>query len=201
MANANSYQKNSDYEQTMTNNVICAIAPLMQSVQYKMERITTKEEQLEFGDIKCFQPGRTDPLFIDFKFEKTTSYNMFFETVSNYNIERRRDGWGNTVKADFIWYMFEDLSTFASIRLAKMRTWLNGPSKLGHTTRIEDFKQKSQKRYSQLNETVGRLIPFKEIPSDVYSRCLIVDGNASRFELRSHFDNRLVPRRHDADRH
>lgn len=134
-------------------------------------------------------------LTIDLKVERRASQNLFFETHSNAVLDpdRYRPGWGPLLRADSLWYAFEDASAIAILKLRDLRNWLSEIQQEGRGQRLRymGYREVAQSSHRQLNVTLGRLVPFEAIPDAIFRRCMLLEGAAARFGTRRDFLNRV----------
>ncbi len=116
--------------------------------------------QKTVGDI-IFNCANQETWSIEVKTEEENKYgNFYLETWSN--LSRLTPGWMVTMKADFLWYYFQDIKILYSIQLPKLQSWAFMDRK-----RIYAFPEKMQKKTVQLNDTWGRCVPIKIIEKEV----------------------------------
>ena len=126
--------------------------------------ITDKGNISEFlqktvGDI-IFNCANQETWSIEVKTEEENKHNNFYlETWSN--LSRLTTGWMVTLKADFLWYYFQDIKTLYSIQLPRLQDWAF------KRKRIYSFPEKVQKKTSQMNDTWGRCVPIDIIEKEV----------------------------------
>lgn len=110
--------------------------------------------------------------FVEIKCEQKHTGNLFLETWSNRNLENRENharlgsnpGWMHKVVADLLLYYFIDCDKLYVFDLFKLKKWAFvdiGAS--GHAGRIWDYREAPQNRYSQLNDTYGRIVPLVDL--------------------------------------
>jgi hypothetical protein len=199
-----SFADNLRFEQGFTDRLYALTKPLIAAEGLFLGRMQRNGEgakqaldlglQKECGDFILYRVADGKYAFtIDLKVEKQTRRNMFFETFSNYSMDpgRCKLGWGFQIRADRIWYAFDDTGIVAIIDLGKLRIWLTEMD--GRNPRSARFRETHQKKHSQANMTRGLLIPFEEIPGAVWSRCFIIEGDAIRMAGRDEFMARLPP--------
>jgi hypothetical protein len=113
--------------------------------------------QQNFGDLIVKKNKAL--FFIDLKTETEDKYgNLFLETWSNK--KRRTPGWFPPevgVKADFVYYIFLKQRTLYILDLPKLRKWAFEDGN------IEDYPEKMQNKYDQLNDTWGRCVKIKDL--------------------------------------
>ena len=115
--------------------------------------------QKTVGDI-IFNCSNGKVWTIEVKTELESKYpNFYLETWSN--LSRLTTGWMFTLKADFLWYYFQDIKTLYSIQLPKLQDWAF------RQRRIYNHPEKMQKKAVQMNDTWGRCVPIKVIKEEV----------------------------------
>ena len=115
--------------------------------------------QKTVGDI-IFNCINQETWSIEVKTEEENKYNNFYlETWSN--LSRLTPGWMITLKADFLWYYFQDIKVLYSIQLPKLQDWAF------RKRRIYAFPEKKQTKTIQLNDTWGRCVAISIIQKEV----------------------------------
>ena len=123
--------------------------------------------QKSVGDV-IFNSKNQSIWSIEIKTERENrTGNFFLETWSNRS--RLTPGWMITLKADFLWYYFQDVKTLYSIHLPDLQKWAFIDGK------IYRYPEKEQKRYNQLNDTWGRCVNISHVESEVGLKKLIKD--------------------------
>lgn len=116
------------------------------------EWLAGKEEQKK-GDIFCKKLNK----YIELKVEqKKTSKNFFIETWSNK--QRKTKGWFYTITADYLFYLF----------LEERHLYIVSLSNLKKTVEKNKYKEVKQKKYKQLNDTWGLLVPRNQVITKKY---------------------------------
>lgn len=106
--------------------------------------------------------GPEEILTIEIKNEmRNPSGNFFFETWSNLDYCMRRVGWMWTCKADQLWYYFIEDDDLFVMDFRRLFHWAHVEDNLRR------FRQVEQGKSNQLNCTVGRLVPIREIEKSV----------------------------------
>lgn len=95
----------------------------------------------------------------EIKTERKTTGNLFLEMWSNRS--RLTHGWLHTLKADFLWYYFQDSKILYSIPLPKLQEWAFV------NRRIYQYPERKQNAYQQLNDTWGSCVPIQVIEKEV----------------------------------
>lgn len=117
------------------------------------------ELQKHYGDI-FVNNSVGDLILIDLKIEKVNKFgNFFLETYSNKETEG--DGWFWYSGVDYIVYGFLDSCEFYIIPFKELCRWAS------ENHRLENFKEKEQKKYKQYNDTWGRPVPIKVIMEEL----------------------------------
>ncbi len=110
---------------------------------------------------------------IEIKAELEKTGNFFFETWSNRNLENRAShalrgstrGWLDSLKADLLFYHFVDDDELYAMNLFSLKRWAFG---CGSTPgQLYQFPEVRQSKYSQLNDTWGRIVPIEVIEREV----------------------------------
>lgn len=95
---------------------------------------------------------------IEFKIEQQDCCgNLFLETWSNRQFDRRNPGWMLTLTTDYLWYYFFDSDDLYWIDFRKLWDWsfVQG--------NIYRYPERTQSKNRQLNVTAGRTVPIEEI--------------------------------------
>lgn len=203
----NAFVENSSFERAFTEKLFGVTKPMLEAEGLFLGRMqrsggAAKQDlntdlQKGVGDFLLFRADtHTYVRSIDLKVERDSSPNLFFETWSNYSMDPGKWtlGWGHVIKADRIWFAFEDAGIIAVICLKKMRAWLVGKNDRKRP-RSTDYREVEQQRHPQANLSRGLLIPFKDIPVDVWSHSMIIEGDTVRMTGRDEFLARLPLRK------
>jgi hypothetical protein len=127
---------------------------------------------------RCFQEQHGDVLFTDrndrmrsveLKAERKHTGNLFLEEWSNRNFDDRESylrlgsnpGWLSKLRSDLLFYHFLDCDTLYILNLWHLQRWAFGWS--GGRSNLYRYEQKVQKRHSQANTTVGRIVPVIDL--------------------------------------
>ena len=110
---------------------------------------------------------------VEIKAEERHTGNLFLETWSNKNLNEKPSyalrgstmGWLFSCRADLLHYYFLDTDDLYVIPLFRLKRWAFGANK--SAGRIYDFPEVGQAKYSQLNDTHGRLVPIETIRQEV----------------------------------
>lgn len=128
--------------------------------------------QAEIGDV-IVNTTEEKVIAAEIKIEQRHTGNLFLETWSNRNLDDRvshaergsNPGWMLKLRADLLLYYFLDTDDLYSVPLFRLKQWAFGcRAKPG---RLYAFKEVSQQRYGQLNETVGRIVPIAILRDEV----------------------------------
>lgn len=116
---------------------------LKNKLKVNCEWLTGKEEQKK-GDIFCKDLN----LYIELKTEREKiSENFFIETWSNR--QKRIKGWLYNITADYLFYLFLKEKCLYIIKLEDLK----------RAVEIGKYREVKQKKYTQLDDTWGLLIP------------------------------------------
>jgi hypothetical protein len=115
------------------------------------------------GDVITNINGRV--FSIELKAENRHTGNLFLETWSNRNLNSKANhamvgsnpGWMMKTRADLLFYYFIDADTLYIIDLFSLKQWAFGNSEA--PGRVYAFREVAQSKYTQLNDTVGRIVP------------------------------------------
>ncbi|HXJ15348.1 MAG TPA: hypothetical protein VNH19_24010 [Candidatus Limnocylindrales bacterium] len=113
---------------------------------------------------------------VEVKTEERFTGNVFLETWSNRNLVNRESyvcrgnnpGWMLKSSSELLFYYFlgnDHLYVFDFLRLKRWA--FASPSSLGFDGRLSDFREVPQSRYSQLNDTRGRIVPLEILRKEV----------------------------------
>lgn len=118
---------------------------------------------------------RKEMLAVEIKAERQHTGNLFLETFSNRNLEDRANharlgmtpGWLMKIRADLLLYYFLDKDILYSVDVFSLKRWMFGHSdRLGAWGRGR-FKERMQRRYSQLNDTWGVIVPLRTLHEEL----------------------------------
>jgi hypothetical protein len=127
------------------------------------------------GDAIVQMPNRT-AYAVEIKIETENKYgNAFLETWSNKNLRNRDNharlgsnpGWMFKLKADLLFYYFLKNDELFVFDFFKLKRWAFGGAEGNERGRIYDFPEKTQSKYTQLNDTWGRCVPFDVLRKEV----------------------------------
>lgn len=143
------------------------------------------ELQREYGD--AFATNRNGELAaIEFKVEQEERYgNFFLETWSNRS--RRKTGWMYNLRADWLWYFFDDTKHLYTINFPKLQEWAFDVD-LGREVRgkLFTYPERAQSKYDQKNDTWGRCVPIVDIIAAVgLKKWRVHDGTAQPLPIPS----------------
>lgn len=122
---------------------------------------------------------------VDFKCERRSSPNLFIETHSNMDPERYTPGWLYHLRTDELWYLFADTGDLTCVDLHRLKSWLHEEVPSGSSgrgvLRLMAYPEVLQRRHAQLNKTVGRLVPLRDLtaaPGVIRWRATVPDETA-----------------------
>lgn len=178
MTRQNTFELNSAFERVQTDELIgyynaaaagAGMALRMIPVRSSGEtgRHLMKQLQHAAGDAMIVDSNGIR-LTVDFKCERKSSPNLFIETFSNLAASNPTLGWLHTLNADRIWYYFADKRRLLVLHLPELRKWLFEPN--GNEARLLSFRERQQTTHPQKNNTIGRLVPIRQIPAHVLLR-------------------------------
>lgn len=119
----------------------------------------------------------------EIKVEKKWTGNLFLETWSNRNLEKKEShamrgsnpGWLAKTQADVLLYYFLDTDDLIALPVFTLKRWAFVLSRRnGHAGRIWDFEEKKQGKYDQLNDTWGRIVPVSVLEKEANAKRLSV---------------------------
>lgn len=131
--------------------------------------------QEKYGDVLLNAAHDRRMWSLELKAEAKHTGNLFLETWSNRNLERAADhaergcnpGWLVKQTADLLLYHFLDSDTVYLISLFRLKQWSFGSG--DSAGRIFSFPEVAQRKYDQLNDTRGRIVPIdvltRELPA------------------------------------
>ncbi len=126
------------------------------------------EKQKRDGDFLIIKAGGRR-IKIEFKTEMQNPFdNFFFETWSNLQKKRGKLGWVYTCKADGLLYLFQESRELYSIPWPACHDWL--------MDNLIHYKERRQSKHKQLNNTLGRLVPIKDLLDRALAKRLEVPG-------------------------
>lgn len=127
------------------------------------------------GDLCMNRDGAV--YFAELKAEEQFTGNLFIEVFSNRCLANRDDharygmkpGWAITNGADLLLYHFLDVDDVYVIDFYRFKRWFFGSGVNGERDGVwwkygASGFQRVQQKYRQRNETVGILVPIKDIP-------------------------------------
>lgn len=126
--------------------------------------------QRQFGDV-FLNSARTGALVgLELKAEERHTGNLFVETQSNRNSTDARSfmergataGWLYTLRTDFLLYHFLDLNVAYLLPFFGLYRWCVGVGPFDYGN-LDRCKCATQRKYDQLNESVGRLVPVRAL--------------------------------------
>jgi len=113
---------------------------------------------------------------VEVKTEERFTGNLFLETWSNRNLSERgsyvcrgnNPGWLFKSSSELLFYYFLTNDRLYVFDLFRLKQWaFVSPGGLGFDGRLSDFREVPQGRYSQLNETRGRIVPLEVLREEV----------------------------------
>jgi hypothetical protein len=133
----------------------------LRSIAFNGQVVQTDKGSLAFelqtmaGDV-LFNDSKGNCVSVELKFEQRYTGNFFFEIWSNLDPLYPKVGWTKTLRSDKILYFFLDTYDLYIIDRPKLYTWLyiDGKERL--------YKTVQQSKYSQLNKTVGLIVPIED---------------------------------------
>ena len=187
----NSFGHNKEYEEAFTGELLACLGPLLAEQGVTTEIITDLEQQKRIGDLLLRKDGGR-AISVDIKAERRASRNLFFERASNdVPGPRFKQGWGYTLEADRLWYSFADAKAFAVIGLEALRKWLWAVPEGKKRSRLQTCTEITQSTHAQKNRTTGVLVPFEELPAEVFRRGYLLGRGSSRECTPREFVDRL----------
>jgi hypothetical protein len=161
----NSFDQTSD----IGNLVVLEVRPLLELISFNGRYVRTDKGPLSrslqerIGDV-LYNSDDTEVWSVEIKGEREHTGNLFIETWSNRS--RFNRGWLDKLDADLLLYYFLDTKDLYAIRLQKLRAWAFGGSwgaaEYPHGN-IYRFREVKQRRWEQLNDTWGRLVPIETV--------------------------------------
>jgi hypothetical protein len=114
-------------------------------------------------------------LTVEIKVEEATKRNLFLETLSNMNLRDKGNhfshgmepGWMYTSRADLLLYLFLQSDRLFILDFFKLKKWFFGYQLSKNHRNYERFPEVPQTKYSQINDTYGRLVALKDIHAEV----------------------------------
>lgn len=108
---------------------------------------------------------------VELKAERKHTGNLFLETWSNRNLhnpashaERGSNvGWLYKLQADVLLYHFLDTDTLYILSVFKLKRWAFVPTPQCPQGQIFTFPEHQQQKYTQFNDTHGRLVPVEAL--------------------------------------
>jgi hypothetical protein len=131
--------------------------------------------QQELGDA-IFNDRAGRVWSVEIKAEERHTGNLFIETWSNRNLTDRSShsergsnpGWALKLRADLLFYYFLDADSLYIIDMFELKRWLFGYGQ--QVGNIYRFPEVVQSKWSQANETVGRLVKLDDLQRDLKIR-------------------------------
>lgn len=110
---------------------------------------------------------------VEIKIEMRPTGNLFLETFSNKNLDDRyrhaahgtNVGWMHKLRCDLLWYYFLESDELYVFDFYKLKRWFFGGR--GEAGAVNRFREVCQSKYSQLNDTHGRIVPLADLHREV----------------------------------
>jgi hypothetical protein len=110
---------------------------------------------------------------VEIKAEEKHTGNFFLETWSNKNLNDRNShaergsnpGWLSKLRSDLLMYYFLDKDILYIVDMFSLQQWAFGGG--GSPASIYKFNEVPQGKYSQANDTWGRIVPIRTIYEEV----------------------------------
>lgn len=130
--------------------------------------------QEEVGDV-IVNTAEEKVMAAEIKIEQRHTGNLFLEVWSNRNLDDpcahaclgSNPGWLFKLRADLLLYYFLDSDDLYSIPVFKLKRWAFGSRTSKPNLYRDEFREVSQARYGQKNETVGRIVPISALKAEV----------------------------------
>jgi len=138
--------------------------PLLTRLSFGGQVLTmnTKETQM-FGDRLLATSPLTgvEPEWVrvEVKAEQKPSMNLFLEAWSNKS--RGTPGWMYTEKPEWFWYLFLGSGALYTIIWDQLVSWFEDNQ--------EKYREVRQRKYRQMNDTWGRLVPIEDLRAELGS--------------------------------
>lgn len=112
---------------------------------------------------------------VEIKVERKKTGNVFLETWSNRNLERKADhanrgqtpGWTMKIRSDLLFYYFLDSDWLFSFDVFELKRWLFGNGEVLGAWGSGRYRELCQRRYTQMNDTWGLLAPIADLARDM----------------------------------
>lgn len=112
---------------------------------------------------------------VEVKVEARWTGSLFLETWSNRNLDDKAShadrgcspGWLITTKADLLVYYFLDTDDLVTAPLFRLKRWAFGSGEQGG---VYAWAEKQQRRYTQPNDSWGRLVPAEVLEREVRAK-------------------------------
>lgn len=146
-----------------------------------LDRIVQKQA----GDLSMISTKTHKVLrYIEAKVEQICSPNAFIEILSNGTLGPKwhNPGWVQTCQSDNLWYCFADIGTIAIFDLNLLRAWLSEriPHRGRTAVRWTTYPLRTQEANQQKNQTIGFLLPFRDIPPYIWLGVLCITDGVAR---------------------
>lgn len=110
---------------------------------------------------------------VEVKTEKRHTGNLFLEEWSNRNLNDlskhamvgSNRGWMDKLRTDVLLYYFMDMDYLYIINFLALKRWAFGYK--DREPNLHRFRQLTQSKYNQLNDTVGRIVPINVLMSEM----------------------------------
>lgn len=141
--------------------------------------------QKTVGDL-LFRDARTGRLqAVELKAEAKWTGNLFLELWSNRNLNNRDEhallgstpGWLVTLRADWLFYYFEDVDRLVVLDVFALKQWAFGTQ--DGDGRLWAFRVAVQAKRQQANDTVGHLVPVTKLCDELDGRAKVIDLQAA----------------------
>ena len=149
---------------TVESEGLKVLLPYLKSKSLNGQFVTTekgrlsKSIQMKYGDAIFNSKSNGQIYAIEFKVERENKHgNLFLETWSNLDYSRRNRGWMDKLDCDYLWYYFLESDELFIVDFPKLWDWAFCRSE------INNYKEVKQKKYEQLNTTVGRIVPISTL--------------------------------------
>jgi hypothetical protein len=109
----------------------------------------------------------------EFKIEQRWTGNLFLETWSN--LERFNPGWLVKLDADVLLYYFADKKMLITVPFKKLKRWAFGGKDTG-SAHVYRYPEKQQRKYTQLNDTWGRIVPVDVLVDEAGARTYTLEA-------------------------
>lgn len=115
--------------------------------------------QESIGDVILNQDGSV--YCVECKVEKKWTGNLFIEVWSNRRQFNR--GWLDKLNSDVLMYYFLDKKLLYTMPFQRLKKWAYGGE---NGENLYKYRIVQQKKYSQMNDTWGRIVPIADLASE-----------------------------------